>query len=199
MPTHATNSGAAMDGVRDAGGLESLRIRGRNGHSRCCCVFLFNTQTQRIFSCGRNNFTKPNMQASQLGRQQLCSSGSGAALGEPLHAPAAAGARQCSPPPADALAPPPPGRARASTRRARAAAAAPAAEQGAASGRGVLILPGLANNAADYAGLAHHLNSRGLATSVVQVGRADWGRNAAALTDRNWWAGTLKPRPAVDW
>lgn len=65
--------------------------------------------------------------------------------------------------------------------------------------RGVLILPGLANNSADYAGLAEHLQSRGLATSVVQVGRADWGRNAAALTDVNWWKGTLKPRPAVDW
>jgi len=33
----------------------------------------------------------------------------------------------------------------------------------------------------------------------VQVGRPDWSRNAAALTDLNWWKGTLKPRPAVDW
>jgi triacylglycerol esterase/lipase EstA (alpha/beta hydrolase family) len=34
---------------------------------------------------------------------------------------------------------------------------------------------------------------------MLQVGRADWGRNAAALTDMGWWKGTLKPRPAVDW
>lgn len=34
---------------------------------------------------------------------------------------------------------------------------------------------------------------------LLQVGRADWSRNAAALTDLNWWKGTLKPRPAVDW
>eukprot|EP00775_Hariotina_reticulata_P011612 gene11612-11756_t len=34
---------------------------------------------------------------------------------------------------------------------------------------------------------------------MSQVGRADWSRNAAALTDMNWWKGTLKPRPAVDW
>lgn len=35
--------------------------------------------------------------------------------------------------------------------------------------RGVVILPGLANNAADYAELADHLRGRGLETSVVQV------------------------------
>lgn len=34
---------------------------------------------------------------------------------------------------------------------------------------------------------------------MFQVGRADWSRNAGALTDINWWKGTLKPRPAVDW
>jgi hypothetical protein len=33
----------------------------------------------------------------------------------------------------------------------------------------------------------------------AQIGRPDWSRNAAALTDMNWWKGTLKPRPAVDW
>jgi hypothetical protein len=33
----------------------------------------------------------------------------------------------------------------------------------------------------------------------VQISRLDWSRNAAALADVNWWKGTLKPRPAVDW
>jgi hypothetical protein len=42
-----------------------------------------------------------------------------------------------------------------------------------AASRGVVILPGLANNAADYAGLSDHLRSRGLATSIVQVGHAE--------------------------
>lgn len=36
-------------------------------------------------------------------------------------------------------------------------------------------------------------------TVLLQVGRADWSRNGSALTDTNWWKGTLKPRPAVDW
>jgi hypothetical protein len=94
--------------------------------------------------------------------------------------------------------------------RGVAAAAAPAAAGAAVTQaergvfqkrkeRGVLILPGLANNAADYAELAENLRQRGLAAQVVQVGRADWGRNAAALTDSNWWKGTLRPRPAVNW
>jgi hypothetical protein len=39
----------------------------------------------------------------------------------------------------------------------------------AAEPRGVLILPGLANNSADYAGLSQHLHDRGLSTRVVQV------------------------------
>jgi NAD(P)H-hydrate repair Nnr-like enzyme with NAD(P)H-hydrate epimerase domain len=70
-----------------------------------------------------------------------------------------------------------------STARCAAAAAEPATPPE----RGVLILPGLANNTADYLGLAAHLEQRGLASKVVQVGRADWGRNGAALTDPNWW------------
>lgn len=37
--------------------------------------------------------------------------------------------------------------------------------------RGVLILPGLANNTADYTELSQHLNDKGLATRVVQVRR----------------------------
>ncbi|KAG1676946.1 hypothetical protein FOA52_014822 [Chlamydomonas sp. UWO 241] len=69
----------------------------------------------------------------------------------------------------------------------------------AAPARGVLVLPGLGNNAADYDDLAEQLRSMGLGVEVAQVARLDWSRNAAALTDGNWWRGTLKPRPAVDW
>lgn len=65
--------------------------------------------------------------------------------------------------------------------------------------RGVILLPGLGNNDADYAELAALLRQQGLAVEVAQVSRLDWSRNAAALTDGNWWRGTLKPRPAVDW
>ncbi|GIL89394.1 hypothetical protein Vretimale_18683 [Volvox reticuliferus] len=65
--------------------------------------------------------------------------------------------------------------------------------------RGVLVLPGLGNNAGDYAPLAAQLEACGMAVEVAQVTRPDWSRNAAALTDPNWWRGTLKPRPAVDW
>jgi NAD(P)H-hydrate repair Nnr-like enzyme with NAD(P)H-hydrate epimerase domain len=69
--------------------------------------------------------------------------------------------------------------------------------------RGVLILPGLGNNAGDYAELAAHLQaSRSpgeVAVAVAPIGRADWGRNAAALADPSWWRGQLRPRPAVDW
>eukprot|EP00879_Flechtneria_rotunda_P017124 GHRR01017933.1.p1 GENE.GHRR01017933.1~~GHRR01017933.1.p1 ORF type:complete len:216 (+),score=33.73 GHRR01017933.1:116-763(+) len=68
-----------------------------------------------------------------------------------------------------------------------------------APSRGVLILPGLANNTTDYISLAANIRSRGLGAKVVQIQRADWSRNAAALTDINWWKGTLKPRPAVNW
>lgn len=65
--------------------------------------------------------------------------------------------------------------------------------------RGVLLLPGLGNNAADYDDLAARLRSMGMAVQVAPVARIDWSRNALALTDINWWRGTLKPRPAVDW
>jgi hypothetical protein len=65
--------------------------------------------------------------------------------------------------------------------------------------RGVLILPGLGNNSADYDDLAAKLRAMGAAVEVASVSRPDWSRNAAALTDGNWWRGTLKPRPAVDW
>jgi len=65
--------------------------------------------------------------------------------------------------------------------------------------RGVLILPGLGNNAADYDDLAARLRARGLGVAVAPVSRLDWSRNAAALSDADWWRGTLRPRPAVDW
>ena len=34
---------------------------------------------------------------------------------------------------------------------------------------------------------------------AASVSRLDWARNAAGLTDVNWWRGTLSPRPTVDW
>ncbi len=54
-------------------------------------------------------------------------------------------------------------------------------------------------NPQDYAPLAQLLEARGMAVEVAGINRIDWSRNAAALTDGNWWRGTLKPRPAVDW
>ena len=76
-------------------------------------------------------------------------------------------------------------------RRARCATTVAAA---AAPRRGVLVLPGLGNSAADYADLAAKLRARGLAVAVAPVERYDWARNALALADPNWWRGTLKPR-----
>ena len=67
--------------------------------------------------------------------------------------------------------------------------------------RSVIILPGLGNNAADYADLAANLHGDFQPSNVhvIDVARVDWLRNAAGLLDRNYWAGTLKPRPTVDW
>ncbi len=65
--------------------------------------------------------------------------------------------------------------------------------------RWLLCVAGLGNSADDYEALAQRLRSQGLAVEVAQVARLDWGRNALALTDGNWWRGTLSPRPAVDW
>jgi len=31
------------------------------------------------------------------------------------------------------------------------------------------------------------------------VTRPDWLRNAAGLADANYWRGTLRPRPVLDW
>lgn len=63
----------------------------------------------------------------------------------------------------------------------------------------MVILPGLGNNASDYDEIASQLRQRGLDVEVVQIARLDWARNAAGLLDINWWKGTLKPRPIVDW
>lgn len=34
---------------------------------------------------------------------------------------------------------------------------------------------------------------------VAKVSRIDWLRNAAGLVDPNYWRGTLRPRPVLDW
>lgn len=88
----------------------------------------------------------------------------------------------------------------AAGRSQRATAAAAADSDPSTSGsRGVLILPGLGNGSGDYSDLTALIQKRGMQTAVAPVGRLDWGRNAAAIADINWWKGTLKPRPAVDW
>lgn len=56
-----------------------------------------------------------------------------------------------------------------------------------------------ARQSAVLQGLWLHTDSHTQAACGVQVNRSDWSRNAGALTDMNWWKGTLKPRPAVDW
>ena len=83
--------------------------------------------------------------------------------------------------------------------RRPAAAAGEAAETQAAP---VVVLPGLGNNAADYEPLVRALrggDSEGRRVHVCDVKRYDWARNAAGLTDINYWRGTLSPRPTVDW
>lgn len=60
-------------------------------------------------------------------------------------------------------------------------------------------MPGLGNSAGDYKSLEQRFKSRGLAVRTAPINRIDWSRNAAALTDVNWWRGSLRPRPAVDW
>lgn len=49
--------------------------------------------------------------------------------------------------------------------------------------RGVLILPGLGNNAADYEGLSQQLSKRGMDVEVAPITRLDWSKNAAGLAD----------------
>jgi hypothetical protein len=47
--------------------------------------------------------------------------------------------------------------------------------------------------------MAELLHQNGLAVEVAAVNRVDWLRNAAGVTDLNYWKGTLNPRPTVDW
>ncbi|KAI9081686.1 hypothetical protein K1719_036340 [Acacia pycnantha] len=66
--------------------------------------------------------------------------------------------------------------------------------------RPAVILPGLGNNSGDYQKLVQTLNDKyGVPTVVAKVSRIDWLRNAAGLVDPNYWRGTLKPRPVLDW
>ncbi|XP_055817733.1 uncharacterized protein LOC129886872 [Solanum dulcamara] len=65
--------------------------------------------------------------------------------------------------------------------------------------RPAVILPGLGNNTSDYENLALILKSYGVAAAIAKVSRIDWLRNAAGLLDTNYWRGTLRPRPVLDW
>ncbi|PON87470.1 GPI inositol-deacylase PGAP1-like [Trema orientale] len=59
---------------------------------------------------------------------------------------------------------------------------------------------GLGNNSGDYDKLQITLKEYGIASVVVaKVSRLDWLRNAAGLLDPNYWRGTLRPRPVLDW
>lgn len=52
----------------------------------------------------------------------------------------------------------------------------------------------------DYDKLKLLLKERyGVPAVVVKVSRLDWLRNAAGLLDPNYWRGTLRPRPVLDW
>ncbi|KAJ1277712.1 hypothetical protein BS78_04G024700 [Paspalum vaginatum] len=85
--------------------------------------------------------------------------------------------------------------------RLPAAAASTGATASATPPRPAVILPGLGNNTGDYARLAAALrDDHGLPGAVVaRVSRPDWLRNAAGLVDANYWRGTLRPRPVLDW
>ncbi|KAJ4721399.1 GPI inositol-deacylase PGAP1-like protein [Melia azedarach] len=65
--------------------------------------------------------------------------------------------------------------------------------------RPAVILPGLGNNSGDYQKLQLTLKDYGVPTVVAEVSRIDWFRNAAGLVDPNYWRGTLRPRPVLDW
>ncbi|GFS35463.1 stress-inducible protein [Actinidia rufa] len=58
---------------------------------------------------------------------------------------------------------------------------------------------GLGNNKSDYEKLEVTLKGHGVPTVVAKVSRIDWLRNAAGLADPNYWRGTLRPRPVLDW
>lgn len=61
------------------------------------------------------------------------------------------------------------------------------------------LLQGLGNNTNDYQKLALILKDYGIPTVIAKVSRIDWLRNAAGLADANYWRGTLRPRPVLDW
>ncbi|KAK4414375.1 hypothetical protein Salat_2850500 [Sesamum alatum] len=65
--------------------------------------------------------------------------------------------------------------------------------------RPAVILPGLGNNTNDYQKLALVLKDYGVPTVIAKVSRIDWLRNASGLLDSNYWRGTLRPRPVLDW
>ncbi|XP_057954847.1 uncharacterized protein LOC131148901 [Malania oleifera] len=65
--------------------------------------------------------------------------------------------------------------------------------------RPAVILPGLGNNSGDYDKFARTLEGYGVPIVVAKVSRFDWFRNAAGLVDPNYWRGTLRPRPVLDW
>ncbi|KAJ6763182.1 ALPHA/BETA-HYDROLASES SUPERFAMILY PROTEIN [Salix purpurea] len=65
--------------------------------------------------------------------------------------------------------------------------------------RPAVILPGLGNNTGDYQKLELTLQEYGVPTVVAKVSRFDWLRNAAGLADPNYWSGSLRPRPVLDW
>ncbi|CAD7698433.1 unnamed protein product [Ostreobium quekettii] len=65
--------------------------------------------------------------------------------------------------------------------------------------RGVVVLPGLGNSSEDYTDFVEDLTAMGMCVAVPQVRRVDWLRNAAGVVDSAYWAGSLKPRPTVDW
>ncbi|CAL9084126.1 unnamed protein product [Musa textilis] len=76
----------------------------------------------------------------------------------------------------------------------------PASTTTLAAPRPAVILPGLGNNTGDYKDLVLTLREvYGLPSVVTKVSRVDWLRNAAGLLDPNYWRGTLRPRPVLDW
>ena len=61
-------------------------------------------------------------------------------------------------------------------------------------------IQGLGNNSSDYLKLEATLKENyGVPTVIAKVSRLDWLRNAAGLVDPNYWRGTLRPRPVLDW
>lgn len=62
-----------------------------------------------------------------------------------------------------------------------------------------VILPGLGNNTNDYQKLSLILKDYGVPSVIAKVSRIDWLRNAAGLVDSNYWKGTLRPRPVLNW